>query len=110
MKARGSNRRPANFSTASSSHRELKATPSKTARTICGRVVANERLWKPPRIVWSSTGERSPLSHGVNSTRPLPGATDSTMSFMASKSSANPRLSRRKVRQAPAVSCSSAIR
>ena len=31
------------------------------------------------------------------------------MAFMASKSAANPRLSRRKVRQAPAVSCSSTM-
>ena len=31
------------------------------------------------------------------------------MAFMASKSGAKPRLSRRKVRQAPAVSCSSAM-
>ena len=88
----------------------MRATPSKTARTIWSVVVASERLWNPPRTVWSSTGDRSPLSHGVNSTRPLPTGAAAAMAFMVSKSGARPRLSRTKVRQAPAVSCSSAIR
>ena len=32
----------------------------------------SERLWNPPRALRSSTGERSPLSHGVKMTSPAP--------------------------------------
>ena len=65
-----------NFSTAPSSQAELRATPSKTARTMSARVEESDRLWKPPRMVWSSTGERSPLSQGVNSTPWAPAGTE----------------------------------
>ena len=46
------------------------------ARTRWARVVASDRLWKPPRALRSSTGDRSPASHGVNTTSPLPAGTD----------------------------------
>ena len=75
-KASESKRRLQNFSTAPSSQAELRATPSKTARTMSDRVDDSEMLWKPPRMVWSSTGERSPLSQGVNSTPCAPAGTD----------------------------------
>ena len=64
---------PTNRSTARASHRELRATPSITERTMSARVVWSDKLWNPPRAVRSSIGERSPASHGVNTRRPLPG-------------------------------------
>ena len=42
-------------------------------------------LWKPPRMVWSSTGERSPFSQGVNRTPCAPGGTDAAISFSVPK-------------------------
>ena len=49
------------------------ATPSKTARIRCARVVVSDWLKKPPRTRWFSTGVRSPLSQGVKISLPLPG-------------------------------------
>ncbi len=69
----GSSRRPANLSTAASSHRVFSATPSNTARTRSGRVTDRDRLWNPPRSSRSSTGVRSPYRHGVKITPLLPG-------------------------------------
>ena len=42
-------------------------------------------LWKPPRMVWSSTGERSPFSHGVNRTPWDPTGTDGATSLRVPK-------------------------
>ncbi len=64
---------------------ELRATPSSTERTRSARVVRSDRLWNPPRARRSSTGERSPASHGVNSTRPLPGAAVAASAVSSSK-------------------------
>ena len=115
-----------NFSTAPRSQAEFSATPSNTARTMSDRVDESERLWKPPRIVWSSTGVRSPFSQGVNRTPWAPAGTDAAMSLRMPKkpsggptlvpaggaraSSGKSMLSRNQVRQAPPVSCSSATR
>ncbi len=96
---------------------------------MSARVDDSDMLWKPPRMVWSSTGERSPLSHGVNRTPWEPTGTDAATSLRTPKksggrgagpvrpasggdsaSSGNSRLSRSQVRQAPPVSCSSATR
>ena len=74
-----------NFSTAPSNQAEFSATPSKTARTMSARVEDSDRLWKPPRMVWSSTGERSPLSHGVKSTPWAPTGTDEATSLSVAK-------------------------
>src|SRR3984957_10722886 len=113
------------FSTAPSSQAELSATPSKTARTMSARVDDSERLWKPPRMVWSSTGERSPFSQGVNRTPWEPTGTDAATSLRVAKklsggpavdgvaeraSAGKSTLSRNQVKQAPPVSCSSATR
>ncbi len=65
-------RRLTNFSTYVNSQRELNATPSNTARIMCSRVVMSDWLKKPPRSVWFSTGVRSPYSHGVKISLPLP--------------------------------------
>ena len=82
----GSSRRLANRSTASWSHRLLKATPSRTARASSGRPVVSERLWNPARACRSSTGDRSPRSHGVNTTLDDPGAAAAASRVAASKS------------------------
>ena len=84
-KASDSSRRLQNFSTAPSSQAELRATPSKTARTMSARVDDSEMLWKPPRMVWSSTGERSPFSQGVKRTPCAPAGTDEAMSLRMPK-------------------------
>ena len=65
----------------------MRATPSKTARTMSARLDDNERLWKPPRMVWSSTGERSPFSQGVKRTPRDPGGTAPAISFSVPKTS-----------------------
>ncbi len=65
---------PTNRSTPSHSQRALKATPSSTARISWARVVWRERLWNPARAARLSTGDRSPASHGVKMTPPLPGS------------------------------------
>src|SRR3984957_3100329 len=130
-KAREGKERLQYFSTAPSNQAEFSATPSNTARTMSARVDDSEMLWKPPRMVWSSTGERSPFSHGVNSTPCEPTGTADASSLRTPKklaggaaasaaeaaeaapesaSSAKSRLSRSQVRQAPPVSCSSATR
>ncbi len=75
MKCSDGNGRPTNFSTVSSNQRLLYATPSSTERTSSARVVASDRLCQPARNVWSSTGVRSPFSHGVKITPLLPGGT-----------------------------------
>ena len=80
-KASESKRRLQYFSTAPSSQAEFSATPSKTARTMSARVEESEMLWKPPRMVWSSTGERSPLSQGVNRTPWEPAGTEAATSL-----------------------------
>src|SRR5262249_53857620 len=69
----GASRCRVNLSTAASSHRVFSAPPSNTARTRSSRVVDRDRLWNPPRTQWSSTGVRSPYSHGVKITPWLPG-------------------------------------
>ena len=69
----GSSRCLLKRSTACSSQRALSATPSKTARTRSSRLADSDRLWKPPRTNRSSTGVRSPYSHGVKITPRLPG-------------------------------------
>src|ERR1700722_17992914 len=131
-KAREGKERLQYFSTAPSNQAEFSATPSNTARTMSARVDDSEMLWKPPRMVWSSTGERSPFSHGVNRTPWEPTGTADASSLRTPKklaggavpveavpveavaiesaSSAKRRLSRSQVRQAPPVSCSSATR
>ena len=116
------------FSTAPSNQAEFSATPSNTARTMSARSEDSDRLWKPPRMVWSSTGERSPFSHGVNMTPWAPGGTEAATALSMPKKSAGAAaggpppvgadrassgkstLSRSQVRQAPPVSCSSATR
>ena len=60
-------------STASSIQRVLSAMPSKTLRARSARVVDSDTLNQPPRTVSSSTGVRSPLSHGVKTTPLHPG-------------------------------------
>ena len=92
---------------------------------MSARVDESEMLWKPPRMVWSSTGERSPFNQGVNMTPWAPGGTDAATSLSVPKTSAGgwrggrwtarassgkSTLSRSQVRQAPPVSCSSATR
>ena len=57
----------------------LRATPSSTARTSCARVVSRRRLNQPPRTRWSSTGVRSPFSHGAKITPSLPGGADAAV-------------------------------
>ncbi len=58
-------------------HRLLRATPSSTDRTMSALVVAmRDRLWNLPRPLRSSIGDRSPLSHGANSTLFDPGTDD----------------------------------
>src|ERR1700729_2868283 len=132
-KAREGKERLQYFSTAPSNQAEFRATPSNTARTMSARVDDSEMLWKPPRMVWSSTGERSPFSQGVNRTPCEPTGTDAATSLRRAKklsggpavagaaaapavevvdsaSSGNRTLSRSQVRQAPPVSCSSATR
>src|ERR1700722_4249007 len=123
-KAREGKERLQYFSTAPSNQAEFSATPSNTARTMSARVDDSEMLWKPPRMVWSSTGERSPFSHGVNRTPWEPTGTDDASSLRTpkklagartgeagmvaaggeSRSSGKRRLSRSQVRQAPPVS------
>ena len=55
------------------SHRELRATPSSTARTRSARVVRSDRLWKPPRasavvdrraLAGQPRGEQHPAAAG----------------------------------------------
>src|SRR6202451_4783703 len=119
-KAREGKERLQYFSTAPSNQAEFSATPSNTARTMSARVDDSEMLWKPPRMVWSSTGERSPFSQGVNRTPWDPTGTDAATSLRVAKTSAGgtagavagerassgkSRLSRSQVRQAPPVSC-----
>ena len=99
-------------STESSSQRALNATPSSTARTRCDRSVVMEMLRNAARRVRSSTGLRSPLSHGVKSTPPDPtGARDASAvsrSYLAlldgPVSSPGPIESASHCRQMPAVS------
>src|SRR4051812_21598735 len=70
-------------------------------------------LWNPARAQRSSTGERSPASHGVNTTPPLPGADLAAISVTAGKlssSSGATTLSRSHCRHSPAVSWLSAMR
>ena len=66
------NGRPVNFSTAPSSQRELNATPSSVERTRSARLVDSDWFIHAARTVWSSTGVRSPFSHGVKMTPWLP--------------------------------------
>src|SRR5260370_7650013 len=67
----GSGRRT-NPSTASSNHRALKATPSRTARLRCSRPLVSDTLRKSPPSVRSSTGLRSPLTQPLNPPPPHP--------------------------------------
>src|SRR6202451_872885 len=118
-KAREGKERLQYFSTAPSNQAEFSETPSNTARTMSARVDDSEMLWKPPRMVWSSTGERSPFSHGVNRTPWEPTGTADASSLRTPKklaggreavaggesaSAGKSRLSRSQVRQAPPVS------
>ena len=78
-------------------------------RTRSARVVDSERLFQPPRIVWSSTGVRSPLSQGGEHapcpTRPA--RLRRPASFSSSKSRGHADLCPRSHSSAaPATSCS----
>src|ERR1700684_905426 len=84
-KAREGKGRLVYFSTAPSNQAEFSATPSNTARTMSDRVDDSDRLWKPPRMVWSSTGERSPFSQGVKTTPWEPTGTDAATSVRGAK-------------------------
>ena len=85
---------PTNLSTVPRSQRELNATPSSTARTISARVVRREMLCQPPRSRWSSTGVRSPFSHGVKITPPAPAGTAAASASMRANTSTGTGVSR----------------
>ena len=83
-----SKRCSAKSSTAGSTQRMLKATPSRMARTMCARVLCSERLRKPPRAMGSLSGACAPVSHGRNSSPALPGGTLSTAASTPANGSA----------------------
>jgi hypothetical protein len=105
----GSSRCRQKRSTTRCIQRALSATPSSTARATSARVVASVRLCSPPRTSSSSTGVRSPLSHGVKTTPPLPGralAASRSSSAKPSRPVPGSSTSRRRSNATPAVCCS----
>ena len=74
-------------STASSIQRVFSAMPSKTLRARSARVVDSDTLNQPPRTVGSSTGVRSPLSHGVKTTPLQPGGALAARALSRSRAS-----------------------